>query len=100
MMPALDSVTAAGDCMTILGAGEGVEAKNFCSTVFPMLYAVVTPPPKRLAIPKRETMATIGVTLIVKLVANRVCLWVRKFLILRKAVAIGWLTEILIIGAG
>lgn len=47
------------------------------------------PPPNTAATPKRETSATIGVTFIVKDVAKRVCLWVRKFLIFRNAAPIG-----------
>ena len=80
--------------------GVGLNVKNFSSIVLPNLYAVVMLPPKRAANPANETKATIGVTLMLKVVAKRVCLWVRKFFNFLNPLPMGWFMERLKIGAG
>src|SRR5438045_136040 len=76
--PARDIVTkivcGMGDTVIIFGVGVGRAARNFCSNVLPKLNDVVIPPPNIPASPNKETIATIGVIFILKVVENNVCL--------------------------
>src|SRR5437879_6294583 len=74
IVPERETVTGTAAIGVAFGIAEGEVIRNFCSTVLPKLYAVVMPPPKSVARPNSETMATIGVTLILNVVEKRVCL--------------------------